>query len=147
MGMGMITEGQTPLTLSLGVASFNLANGEWRYLGKEGNSASENIGYGLGALANMRDINLAINSTNAQLVTEGKGGGFPHSAVIDEYKNPLMSFGPNSESKVAPLIGKVKPTWLQKGLNTLRFGFESRLNTTAYNIDELLIKWSVDLTL
>ena len=42
--------------MSFGVASYNFTSGEWGYLGKKGNSALENIGYGLGALANLSDI-------------------------------------------------------------------------------------------
>jgi hypothetical protein len=55
VGMHMVTGGQTPVSIGFGVASYDLTNNEWGYLGKKGNSALENIGYGLGALANLSD--------------------------------------------------------------------------------------------
>jgi hypothetical protein len=96
VGTAMYTGGQTDVSVSLGVASYNFDKNEWGYLGKPGNSAMENIGYGLGALANLRDVSLAFNSTSSQLITEGKGeSGIPHSALQEKNGNNLMSWGPS----------------------------------------------------
>jgi RHS repeat-associated protein len=56
VGTYAYTGGQTDIGMSFGVASYNFTQGEWGYLGKKGNTALENIGYGLGAVANMFDL-------------------------------------------------------------------------------------------
>ncbi|HOU97505.1 MAG TPA: FG-GAP-like repeat-containing protein [Bacteroidales bacterium] len=95
VGMNMVTGGQTPVSVSFGVASYNFDNNEWGYLGKKGNSTLENIGYGFGALANLADINQVINSTQAKLYTD-ESDFISHSAIVDKNTgDPLMSFGPN----------------------------------------------------
>jgi hypothetical protein len=50
------TGGRTDVSIGLGFASYNFNSGELGYLGKEGNSAIENIGYGLGGLGNLADV-------------------------------------------------------------------------------------------
>lgn len=56
IGTWAYTGGQTPISISLGVASYDFTNGTFGYLGKKGNKWYENLGYGLGALANVSDI-------------------------------------------------------------------------------------------
>lgn len=41
--------------MSIGVASFDFTNGKVGFLGKKGNKWYENLGYGMGALANLSD--------------------------------------------------------------------------------------------
>ncbi len=98
VGTWAYTGGQTPLTMSFGVASYDFTNGTFGYLGKKGNSALENIGYGLGALANLADVNQLFNSTTATLYTDDSDF-ISHSAIVDDKGNTLMSYGPN-DSKV-----------------------------------------------
>jgi len=50
------TGGQTDISMSFGFASYNFTQGEWGYLGKSGNSIIQDIGYGLGAVANVSDL-------------------------------------------------------------------------------------------
>lgn len=95
IGTNIYTGGQTPVSVSFGVASYNFDNNEWGYLGKKGNSTLENIGYGFGALANLADINQVINSTQATLYTD-ESDFISHSAIVDKNTgDPLMSFCPN----------------------------------------------------
>jgi hypothetical protein len=56
MGMNIVTDGKTPITTNFGFGSYNLTTGEFGYIGKSGNSALENIGYGIGTFANISDI-------------------------------------------------------------------------------------------
>jgi RHS repeat-associated protein len=56
VGTWFYTGGQTDITISLGVVSYNFMKREFGYLGKEGNSIFENIGYGLGAFYNLADF-------------------------------------------------------------------------------------------
>ena len=84
MGMAMLSGVQMSPSISFGVASLNLMSGEWGYLGKKGNSALENIGYGFGALANLSDaIALFGGGTNADLIVEKKDP-ISHSALVNE---------------------------------------------------------------
>jgi len=57
LGTNIYTGGQTDISISLGVASYNFSSGDWGYIGKSGNSIIQDIGYGLGALANISDLN------------------------------------------------------------------------------------------
>jgi hypothetical protein len=56
VGTAFYTLGQTDVNLSFGFASYNFSTGSFGYLGKKGNSALANIGYGFGALANVADV-------------------------------------------------------------------------------------------
>lgn len=56
VGTYVYTGGKTDISMSFGVASYNFTQGEWGYLGKSGNSIMQNIGYGLGAVANVSDL-------------------------------------------------------------------------------------------
>jgi Domain of unknown function (DUF6443) len=55
IGMSALS-GQDNVSVSFGAASYNFSNNEWGYLGKKGNSRMENLGYALGAMANVQDI-------------------------------------------------------------------------------------------
>lgn len=139
VGMYMVTGGRTNVSVGFGFGSYNFSNGEFGFLGKKGNSAMENIGYSLGALANLADINLAINSTKATLYTQerypaSEGGGkdiISHSGIVsDEIGETLMSFGPASSPHIKGYAG---------------FALEPKLSTTDYPVPISLSK-SVSLT-
>lgn len=65
-GTNYVTSGgKSDLTVSFGAASFNFSNNELGYLGKDGNSTWQNVGYGLGAFANAGDVvNVVDGYTN-----------------------------------------------------------------------------------
>lgn len=99
IGMNMLSGGQTDVTVGFGFGSYNFDTGEFGYLGKKGNSALENIGYGFGALANLSDAvtlfrgggqNIKVNSAST------KDEWWGHSSITDENGNSLLSVGPNS---------------------------------------------------
>ena len=52
----LYTDCKTDFVVSMGVASYNFSKGEFGYLGKEGNSLMDNIGYTLGAITNLCDL-------------------------------------------------------------------------------------------
>ncbi len=102
MGMSIVTDGQTPVSISFGVASFNFSTGGWSYLGKSGNSAIENIGYGLGALANISDVLRGFKPGEVQLQTESTPDVYEngkdligHSQLLDKNGKSLIDFGPD----------------------------------------------------
>ncbi|MDR1738405.1 MAG: hypothetical protein LBR66_06285, partial [Candidatus Symbiothrix sp.] len=91
MGMTALSGGMMSPSISFGVASYDFGTGEWGYLGKKGNKWYQNLGYGLGALANLKDINDIINSTAARVYTQKQypqddGGGkdykISHTSVV-----------------------------------------------------------------
>lgn len=113
LGTYAYTGGQTPITMSFGVASYDFTNGEFGYLGKKGNSALENIGYGFGALANLSDMvsllrgggqNIKVNSATTKDGHEWWG----HSSITDENGNTLVSVGPDSQVQKAASLSQ---TW------------------------------------
>jgi len=61
-----------------------------RYLGKKGNSFLENVGYGLGAMANLADL----GETGKLLLNTEKKDIINHSAILDENRNVIISEGP-----------------------------------------------------
>lgn len=101
VGTSIYTKGQVPVSISLGIASYDLTNNEWGYLGKRGNNTLDNIGYGLGSLANLSDILLGLHSAKVDLVTEHEGD--THSALVDPPVDPmskpktLVSVGPDEK--------------------------------------------------
>ncbi len=102
IGTHIYTGGQTDISVSLGVASYNFNSGEWGYLGKEGNSTVENIGYGLGAIANVSDVLAGFEPGEVQLNTE-HSDPIGHSAITDvgetDPYNSIVSVGPDPGGK------------------------------------------------
>ena len=100
IGTYVYSGGQTDLSIGFGFASYNITKNEWGYLGKEGNSTLENIGYGLGALANVQDLFAGYSGTNIQV--KSRKDLFGHSE-LGEYSNngvyqngdALVSVGPD----------------------------------------------------
>jgi RHS repeat-associated protein len=100
VGTHIYTGGQTPVSIDFGVASYDFTNNKWEHLGKKGNSVFENIGYGLGALANLSDAvslvrgggqNVKVNSAKTDV-----DDWWGHSAITEENGDRVVSFGPNS---------------------------------------------------
>ena len=108
--------------MSFGAFSYDFTNGEFGWLGKKGNSTLENIGYGLGALANLHDINNLFDATSANLYTqteyEGRFDAISHAAIVSEDGNILMSFGPAADGKLDGMLG---------------FALDVRKSTPLYN--------------
>lgn len=106
VGMSVLSGGKTDYSLSFGAASYNFTQRDWGYLGKEGNSPLENIGYTFGALANLPDVvslikdgeqNIKVNSAKTT-----KSDKYGHSSITDENGGALVSIGPDSQvEKVA----------------------------------------------
>lgn len=83
VGNWAYTGGQTPISISLGIASYDFTNGNFGYLGEKGNKWYENAGYGLGTLANASDILTGLQPKGIDLVTE-HSDGVGHSAIVKE---------------------------------------------------------------
>ncbi|MDR0603004.1 MAG: hypothetical protein LBG80_01705 [Bacteroidales bacterium] len=114
LGTSVYTGGQVTPSVSFGVASYDLGTGEWGYLGKKGNKWYENLGYSLGALANVSDILAGFNPQSVDLVTE-HSDNVGHSALVKEGTttgvagspdpNALISVGPDYN------VQDAKQTW------------------------------------
>ena len=112
------TGGQTPISVNFGFASYDFTNDRWGFLGKKGNKWYENVGYGLGALANLSDAvsllrgggkNIDINSKH---VPDEEGDIWGHSSAT--YKsvengeakvNTIISVGPDTEVRTIDALG------------------------------------------
>jgi len=100
IGTNMYTRGQTDISLSLGVASYNFSTGDFGYLGKNGNKWYENLAYSMGGLANLTDVvsalgggggtNLDINSADPTKPHEWWG----HSSATNQSGDIDISVGP-----------------------------------------------------
>ncbi|MGF1564747.1 MAG: RHS repeat-associated core domain-containing protein [Flavobacteriales bacterium] len=115
MGMNILSGGQTDVNIGFGVASYNVSQNQWGYLGKGGNSTSENIGFGLGALANAADILAGFKPGSVELRTENDPNfsktldidGNPiyqkdkigHSQLTDGKGNTYVDWGPNERMR------------------------------------------------
>ncbi len=96
-----ITGGQTDVSIGFGVASYNFTQREWGYLGKKGNSALENIGYGLGGLANISDVLTGFNPGEVELQTENlsnaNGKDLVGHSQLNDGGNVLIDYGPTGD--------------------------------------------------
>jgi hypothetical protein len=102
VGMHIVSGGRTDVSVGFGFGSYNFSTGEFGYLGKRGNSALENIGYGLGALANVADILAGFNPGSVELRTENTGTPgdkdlIGHSQIVDANGNPIVDWGPGEQ--------------------------------------------------
>ena len=68
-GMSLLSGGQSDFSVNFGAGSYNFSQGEFGYLGKSGNSTLENIGYGVGAFANLSDAYGSVSYTHLTLPT------------------------------------------------------------------------------
>ena len=139
VGTWVYTGGQTPISMSLGVASFDFTNGTVGYLGKKGNTVLENIGYSFGALANLTDAvsfyrgscqNIKVNSAS----TKGGNEWWGHSSITNERGYGLVSVGP--DSPVQKSTSSLSETW-KNSIKGAKLNYETYLGTKG--------TWSVEL--
>ena len=134
-----VSGGKGNIYTSFGAFSMNWTQGDFGYLGEKGNSTLENIGYGLGFLANLNDVNNLIDQTKATLYTQeqyadGSKDIISHTGIVDDASGEkLMSFGPN-DSKIGgggfkDQIGNAKP-----GGGYKKFGLAVRKGTADYPV-------------
>jgi RHS repeat-associated protein len=132
MAIGGITGVERSYSLSFGAGSLsvNSAGLEFGYLGKKGNSGLENVGYGLGALANISDLLMGFNSNNigdVDLITEHSDGA-GHSALVKSGSNTGGNYSsaksdgsmmdPNGIISVGPDKTDVRSWHWKKGHNS-----------------------------
>lgn len=101
-GMHLVSGGRLPVSISAGLASYNISSGELGFLGAAGNSTMENIGYGLGALANVSDVLSGMHPAKVQLNTE-KSDAIGHSSLTrvgeSDPSRSFISVGPDPGGK------------------------------------------------
>ena len=118
----LYTGGQTPVSINFGFGSYDFTNNSFGFLGKNGNSALENVGYTLGTLANVRDVNGLFDKTKVRLYTQTEEDRhfdkISHSAVVSEEGETMMSYGPAEDPTKAGYKG---------------FAFGKRSSTSNYN--------------
>ena len=83
VGTAAYTNGQTNIGICFGAFSIDLTNNKIGFIGKKENKTIENVGYGLGALANVSDVLIGLSPQKVDLVTE-HSDGVGHSAIVEE---------------------------------------------------------------
>jgi len=82
-------------------ASFNFSTGEFGHLGKKGNSFLENLGYGLGGLANASDILAGFKPGSVEWQTENipseDGKDLTGHSQLNHNGDVLVDFGPTGD--------------------------------------------------
>lgn len=86
IGMGIISGGKIAASISFGIGSYNFASGELNFLGKQGNSFLENVGYVFGGLANVQDAFAGIHGVDVKYQAESEHG-IPHARAEGTYEN------------------------------------------------------------
>lgn len=103
IGMNLMTGGQTPISISFGIGSYDFSNGEFGFLGKKGNSFLENFSYGMGTLGNISDGLMGFSRKTIKdidLITE-HSDNVGHSALVEagdvsgDVLNSYISVGPD----------------------------------------------------
>ncbi|MDD4683790.1 MAG: hypothetical protein PHD45_00985 [Bacteroidales bacterium] len=113
LGTHIYTGGQTPVSISFGIGSYDITNDKWDGIWNWGeNSTLENIGYTFGAMANLTDAvslfsgggqNVNVNSAQTD-----KNDWWGHSSITDADNKTLVSVGPpvgNGVQTTDPLTG------------------------------------------
>ena len=104
----LYTGGQTPVSINFGFGTYDFTNNSFGFLGKKGNSALENVGYALGAMANVSDALTGLHPEKVDLVTE-HSDAIGHSAIVNSGTetgsgspmrdpNALISVGPDPKA-------------------------------------------------
>ena len=136
-GTWAYTGGQTPITMSVGFASYDFTNKDFGFLGEKGNKWYENVGYGLGAAANLRDITQIMGSVKSSLHTN-KDSWHSHNGVAetnyaDINDRRMISFGPE---KLESMKDNMKAATLTK--STMRFRVSDDLVVNGLEINKHL---------
>jgi RHS repeat-associated protein len=99
MGMAAMSGGVIQPSVNFGFGSFNFGTGEFNYLLDGNNKWYEDLGYGLGAIANVSDILKGFHTDDVQLQTENlttasEKDNIGHSQLTDTKGNSLVDYGP-----------------------------------------------------
>jgi RHS repeat-associated protein len=105
-GMNLVTQGQVPVSISFGLGSYDVTNNKWNGIWNLwDNSKLENIGYMLGAMANLSDILIGFKPEKVDLVTE-HSDEIGHSAIVEEGTRTGVSGQPDPNALIS-----VGPDW------------------------------------
>ncbi len=89
--------------MSFGFGSYNFTKHTFGAIWDKSNTTLDYIGYGLGALANLSDINNMFDKTIANLYTQTEDHGhfdkISHSAIVSKDNETMMSYGPGGDYK------------------------------------------------
>lgn len=92
-GNQVLSGGRSDFEVSFGAGSYNFDNGEFGYLGKNGNSTIENFGYGLGAFANLSDAYGIYKGAFGKSISEVELQSDNHSSLYDKDGNSILDVG------------------------------------------------------
>ncbi|MDT8413482.1 MAG: toxin TcdB middle/N-terminal domain-containing protein [Vicingaceae bacterium] len=98
LGMHMLSNGETNVSVSYGFGSYNFNTNDFGYLGEKNNTFGQNFGYGLGALANISDLVTRADNIKA----------------IDRKNNPMSG---KTEQELQQIFDETSNTRLNRFLN------------------------------
>jgi RHS repeat-associated protein len=87
LGTALYTGGRSGMSLNFGIASYNFINGDVGYLGEKGNKWYQNLGYAMGALANVQDA-VAWN-VGGDVNYRSEYGDVPHARLEGATNNKI----------------------------------------------------------
>jgi hypothetical protein len=139
IGMSMLSKGATSPGISLGVVSYDFINGRFGYLGKKGNEWYQNLGYGLGALANLRDIAdlpffKSMGEEHTSKITK-VGDAHSHTAWKGE-DGSRISFGPE-QLEQGNMLDYAKAATLTK--STTNFYYNDDILTQSVSLNKYAV--------
>ena len=108
-GMSALTEGQIPVTMSLGGLGYNFDGHSWGYPFKEGNGLLQNTGYCFGVLANLPDlVSLVFGKGQTIDVNTDKFIGFDETGnKVDWWSHESITHNGETIISVGPLEDQV----------------------------------------
>jgi hypothetical protein len=120
VGTYMYTGGKTDISISFGTVSYNFSKNEWGYPGKKGNSVIENIGYILGALANIGDLHGIYSDYKAAQHAAQKGTPIAGAGNVN-MKEPWKTLGTKDGYNY---YGPSKTGWDPEQIRNIKGGIE-----------------------
>jgi hypothetical protein len=144
VGTWMYSFGETDLSISLGAVSYNFSTGDFGYIGKEGNSALENLGYGLGMVANINDVIIGLKPNSVTLRTENRSNRSQKDILghsqLEKDGSILVDWGP-VEGERAFLNNSTNSTNAFKGGIVTKYpkgDFWSPIEIKGVNLDRIV---------
>lgn len=137
LGMSALSGGRMAPNVNFGFASLDFGSKSIRTFNKN-NSSLENIGYAIGLLGLIKDINDIVDATPSVVYTQtryedGRIDGISHSASCTVTGENLMSYGPAESCSFDGLKGSIKAEKGMKG-SYLLFALQNRASTSNYAV-------------
>ncbi|NUQ80677.1 MAG: RHS repeat-associated core domain-containing protein [Bacteroidetes bacterium] len=146
LGMNVLSGGKNDISSSIGFGAMNWSKGRFDYLGKEGNSTSENFGFLFGGMQNLSDYIAGFDGgmIDVNAAEASKYDWWSHSSITSPDEQVNISIGPNGGDGSIPVT---KPTFIRyfdvidgQGNNNNYYGEPGTWSTKLNNINKSILK-------